>query len=58
MAELRQITEFTDDLLKKEIVIRNKIENSGAEFPSKPTTSLKTKEIGVPTRRKFENDFD
>ena len=58
LKDLRQTSRDTDMLLKQQIAIRCKIEDTLQEQPTKPSTSIKTKEVGVPVKRKFENEVD
>lgn len=58
LKELRQTTRETDKHLKQQIAIRCKIEEANSDQPTKLTTTMKAKEVGVPVKRKFENEVD
>lgn len=56
LQDLREISRETDKLLKQQILIRAKLQNPNQEKPTKEVA--KPKEVGVPVKRKFENDVD
>jgi len=54
LSSLRELSRETDKLLKSQIVIRSKLENPNQDKSTKEIS----KDLGVPVKRKFENESE